>query len=118
MIIHMSVALRLAKQYFAYSNQSDMTQIATLFKQGSTYYSANLGFFIGKDDIMAMQTAFHGHYQTLHWLIERITETKPNVIEIEFSFEGLLQDGTKSKRQGREHILVYDGLIQHIAVGL
>jgi hypothetical protein len=114
----MSIALKLAEQYFAYSNQSDMAQVDGLFHQGSTYYSANLGFFVGKEAIIEMQTAFHGQYQTLHWTMDKIVEIKPNVIEIEFSFEGTLQDGTKSKRQGREHILVYDGLIQHIAVGL
>jgi len=27
-------------------------------------------------------------------------------------------DGTEQNRQGREHILIVDGLIQHVAVGL
>jgi hypothetical protein len=114
----MSIALRLAEQYFAYSNQSDMTQIGGLFQQSSTYYSANLGFFVGKKAIIDMQTAFHGQYQTLHWTMDKVVESKPSVIEIEFSFDGTLHDGTISKRQDREHILIYGGLIQHIAVGL
>jgi len=114
----MSVALGLAEHYFDYSNQSDMAQIDGLLSQNSTYYSANLGFFVGKEAIITMQSAFHGQYQTLLWTVDKIVEIKPNVIEIEFSFEGTLVDGTQSKRQGREHILVYDGLIRHIAVGL
>jgi hypothetical protein len=114
----MSIALRLTEQYFAYSNQSDMAQIEALFHQSSTYYSANLGFFVSKRAIIDMQRAFHGQYQTLHWTMDKVVESKLNIIEIEFSFEGTLQDGKTSKRQGREHILVYDGLIQHIAVGL
>ena len=114
----MSAAVQLAEQYFAYSNQSDMAQVETLFHQSSTYYSANLGFFVSKKAIIDMQTTFHSQYQTLHWTIDKVVESKPNIIEIEFSFEGTLQDGKTSKRQGREYILVYGGLIQHIAVGL
>ena len=112
----MSAALRLTEQYFAYSNKSNLAQVAQLLSESSSYYSVNLGFFVGKKDIMAMQTAFHSQYQTVQWTIEQLAEIKPNVVEIEFSFDGRLQDGTESKRQGREHILIYGSLIQHIAV--
>lgn len=114
----MSASLKLAEQYFTYSNQSDMELIATLFNKRSTYYSANLGFFIGKSSIIAMQKAFHEQYTTLKWTIDHIAEIKPDVIKIEFSFNGLLQDGTEQQRQGREHILVYADQIQHVSVGL
>jgi hypothetical protein len=114
----MSVALTLAEQYFDHSNRSELAQIAMLFDKNSTYYSTNLGFFVGKNDIIAMQTEFHGQYQTLAWKIESIAEIKPNVVEIAFSFKGRLLDGTDQNRQGREHILIVDGLIQHVTVGL
>lgn len=111
-------ALNLAKTYFDYSNQSNMDLIENLFGENATYYSANLGFFISKKEILAMQATFHGQYQSLQWTIDSINEIKPNVVEIAFRFQGVLNDGTEQKRQGSEHILVYNGLIQHIAVGL
>lgn len=111
-------ALSLATIYFDYSNQSNMDLIENLFSEKATYYSANLGFFIGKKEIIAMQSAFHGQYQSLQWTIDSIDEIKPNVVEIAFSFQGVLNNGTEQDRQGSEHILVYNGLIQHIAVGL
>lgn len=114
----MSLALKLSEEYFLYSNQSNLTSIAKLLSTDSTYYSASLGFFIGKENIIAMQTDFHSQYKKLHWGVDKVTEIKPNVIEIEFSFKGTSLDGLCSNRQGREHILVIDGLIQHIAVGL
>jgi len=114
----MSLALELSEQYFLYSNQSNLTLIAKLFSADSTYYSTSLGFFVGKENIIAMQTDFHSQYQKLHWAVDDVTEIKSNVIEIEFSFKGTSLDGSVSNRQGREHILVGDGLIQHIAVGL
>jgi len=113
----MSASLKLAKQYFAYSNQSDMTRIAALFSDNSTYYSSNLGFFIGKGPIITMQTAFHAQYQRLKWTIDQIAEIKPDVIKIEFSFNGILLDGTEQQRHGQEHILIYADKIQHVSVG-
>jgi hypothetical protein len=111
-------ALVLAKTYFDYSNESSMGLVEQLFSDNATYYSANLGFFVGKREIMAMQTAFHGQYQSLQWTIDSIDEIKADVVKIVFSFHGVLQNGTQQKRHGSEHILICDGLIQHIAVGL
>lgn len=113
-----SIAEQVARRYFDYSNQSDMRAIGSLFHQHCTYYSAHLGFFIGHDDIIAMQRQFHGQYQHLHWQIDQLTEIKPGVIDIDFSFDGVLADGELQSRQGKEHILVVDGLIQYIAVGI
>lgn len=114
----MSLSRQLVRRYFDYSNQSDMAQIGTLFQPNSTYYSSQLGFFIGREAIIAMQTAFHQQYQSLAWTISSLSELKPDVIEIQFEFEGVLTDGSVQQRQGHEHILIYDGLIQHIAVGI
>ncbi len=112
----MSVAEQLTRQYFDASNQSDMVKIASLLHDNCSYYSARLGFFIGQFDVIKMQTEFHQQYQSLHWEIVSMDEIKPNVIDIHFDFKGVLQDGTEQHRQGREHILVYDDKIQHIAV--
>jgi hypothetical protein len=114
----MSLARQIARTYFEYSNQSDMAQIRSLLTENCTYYSRQLGFFIGRDDVIAMQAEFHDQYQSLSWEILSLNELKPNVVEIEFDFEGILRNGELQKRQGREHILIYDGLIQHIAVGI
>jgi hypothetical protein len=114
----MSLARQIARDYFAYSNRSELPQIASLFSENCTYYSANLGFFIGKSDVISMQREFHGQYESVAWTIDYIAEVKPNIIEIEFSFKGILPDGEEQNRQGSEHILIYDGLIQHVAVGL
>ena len=114
----MSLARQIARTYFEYSNQSDMAQIGTLLTDNCTYYSRQLGFFIGQGEVIEMQRVFHAQYQSLSWKILSLNELKPNVIEIEFGFEGVLHNGEQQTRQGREHILIYDGLIQHIAVGL
>jgi len=114
----MSLVRKIARTYFEYSNQSDMAQIGTLLTHNCTYYSRQLGFFVGQSKVIEMQTVFHAQYQLLSWEILSLKELKSNVIEIEFGFEGVLQNGEQQTRQGREHILTYDGLIQHIAVGL
>ena len=114
----MSLASQIARTYFEYSNQSDMAQIRALLTNNCTYYSRHLGFFIGQDDVITMQMTFHAQYQSLSWEILSLNEIKPNVVEIDFGFEGVMQSGELQQRQGREHILVYDGLIQHIAVGI
>ena len=114
----MSQSLNIAQTYFKLSNQSDMNGIASLLSDDATYYSANLGFFLGKKEIITMQRAFHDQYQSLRWTIDTIDEIKPNIVAINFSFNGVLQDGSKQTRQSSEHILVYDGVIRHIAVGL
>ncbi len=111
-------ALEIAKAYFDYSNQSNMVEIADLFSEHATYYSTQLGFFVGKSAIMDMQREFHGRYQSVRWTIEKIEEIKLNVVQIAFSFHGVLCDGQQQKRQSSEHILISDHLIQHIAVGL
>ena len=68
--------------------------------------------------MITMQMTFHAQYQSLSWEILSLNEIKPNIVEIDFGFEGVTQSGELQQRQGREHILVYDGLIQHIAVGI
>jgi hypothetical protein len=95
-----------------------MAQITGMFSENCTYYSVNLGFFIGREDVVAMQTQFHGQYESVTWTIDEIAEIKPNVVEIAFSFNGRLHDGSEQNRKGREHFLIVDGLIQHIAVGV
>lgn len=114
----MTQAIETAEQYFHYSNLSDMTEIASLFNDNSTYYSEQLGFFIGKVAIIEMQQTFHGHYHKLFWQIDNIEELKTNIVAVDFSFSGVLLEGQKQARMGREHILISDELIQHIAVGL
>jgi hypothetical protein len=112
------LALDLAESYFDYSNQSSMDKIEKLFSDNATYYSANFGFFIGKSDIMTMQAAFHRQYRSLQWTIESIDEVKTGVVKIAFGFIGVLNNGMQQNRQGSEYIVICDGLIQHIAVGL
>jgi hypothetical protein len=114
----MSLAEQIARSYFDASNQSDLIKIAELLSVNCSYYSVSLGFFMGKKEVIAMQSDFHGQYQSLEWSVDHLTEIKPNIIEIAFSFKGLLQDGTEQNRQGSEHILLYAGLIHHVAVGL
>lgn len=114
----MSRAIEIAEQYFHHSNLSDMAQIATLFDEHSTYYSDTLGFFVGRVAIIEMQQAFHGRYQSLYWQIDAIVEQKPNIVVVDFSFTGTELEGQNQSRTGREHILIANELIQHIAVGL
>jgi len=113
-----TVAEQIARDYFAYSNESDMSNISALFRADCTYYSSALGFFIGRADVIEMQSQFHGRYESLKWQIKTLEEIKPGVIEIHFSFDGVLQDGEAQQRHGREHILIHENQIQHIAVGL
>lgn len=108
----------IAERYFNYSNDSNMAAIKALLAENSTYYSSYLGFFVGREDIIAMQTHFHLQYQTVQWDIITLREININVMEITFHFEGLLQNDQVEKRKNNEHILVKDGVIQHIAVGL
>ncbi len=108
--------LEIAKHYFDLSNKSDFTNIAKLFTDSTTYSSQNTGLYLGKDDIIAMQEAFHGKFTSLNWHVNSVTEVKPGIILFDYNFLAQLPTGEKIKTSGLEYVIVRGGKIQHIEI--
>lgn len=108
--------LALAKHYFDLSNESDLAAIRELMTESTTYSSDNTGVFLGVEQIMDMQTAFHGQFETLGWEVVEVAEVKPGVVRFEFVFSGKTKAGDLVRRPGVEYVVVHDGKLQHIEV--
>jgi hypothetical protein len=112
----MTEALKIAKHYFDLSNKSDFAGIGKLFSGSTTYSSQTTGIYLGGDDIIAMQKAFHGKFASLNWHVNSVEEVKPGIILFDFDFIGELPSGEKVESSGLEYVIVYDGKIQHVEI--
>ena len=108
--------LEIATYYFDLSNKSDFAHIAKLFTDSTTYSSHNTGLYLGKDDIIAMQKAFHGKFASLKWQINSVEEVKPGIVLFDYDFLAEMSNGEKIKSSGLEYVIVHDGKIQHIEI--
>lgn len=112
----MTEALKIAKLYFDLSNKSDFTGIAKLFTETTTYSSQTTGVYLGCDEILAMQRAFHGKFTSLEWEVNSVEEVKPGIVLFDYDFVGKLPSGEKIETSGLEYVIVYQGNIQHIEI--
>lgn len=112
----MSEALKIAKLYFDLSNKSNFDGIRKLFTEATTYSSQTTGVYVGRDDILAMQRAFHGRFASLHWKVNSVEEVKPGVMLFDYDFVGKLPSGEKIESSGLEYVVVYQDKIQHIEI--
>ncbi|MBM7073198.1 hypothetical protein JQC92_14370 [Shewanella sp. 202IG2-18] len=108
--------LEIAKHYFELSNKSDFEAISKLFDKRSTFCTAQNDFYLGCQDIMAMQRAHHCSYKRLHWSTVFMEEEKPNVISFGFAFEGETLNGDAVEYTGIETMIIYDNKLQHVQV--
>ena len=109
-------SLELAKHYFDLSNDSDLDEIRKLMTESTTYSSQNTGVYLGADQIMKMQRAFHGSFESLGWEISHVEEVRPGVVCFDFVFSGRTKAGEEVRRPGIEYVIVYNGKLQHIEV--
>ena len=112
----MTEALKIANDYFALSNKSDFEGIGKLFADATTYSSQTTGMYLGRDDILAMQRAFHGKFTALHWQVHSVEEVKPGIVLFDYDFMGTLPNGEKLESSGLEYVIVYAGKIQHVEI--
>lgn len=112
----MTEALEIAKRYFDLSNKSDFDGIAKLFTETTTYSSQTTGMYLGRDDILAMQKAFHGKFASLQWKVNSVEEVKPGIVLFDYDFRGELPNGEKVESSGLEYVIVYQGTIQHVEI--
>jgi hypothetical protein len=112
----MSEAVRVAQMYFVASNKSDMGAIAAMMSRSTTYSSAHTGVYLGVDQIITMQTAFHHSFKTLRWDVRETQEIRPGVVQIDFAFSGEKQNGEVVQYDGEEFVIVLDGKIQHLEI--
>lgn len=112
----MSTALSLANYYFELSNQSDFETITGMFDGDSTFCARDFKFYLGVENIMAMQRAHHGSYQQLKWTVNQVKELKSGVVRFDFSFEGINLAGETISMSGIEHVIIRSGKIRHIDV--
>ena len=112
----MTEPLEIAKRYFELSNESDFDSIEKLFTDSSTYSSQTTGVYSGRDNIMAMQRAFHGKFSSLNWKVNSVEEVKPGIVIFDYEFNGQMRDGEKIKSLGLEYVTVQHGKIQNIEI--
>lgn len=112
----MTKAQQIARHYFDLSNRSSFNEIAKLFTETTTYSSQTTGLYLGRDDIMLMQKAFHDKFASLHWKVNSVEEVKPGIFLFDYDFVGELPNGEKVESSGLEYIIVYQGKIQHIEI--
>jgi hypothetical protein len=112
----MTGALKIAKLYFELSNKSDFDDIEKLFADSTTYSSQTTGVYLGRDDILAMQRAFHGKFSSLKWRVNSAEEVKPGIVLFDYNFVGELPGGEKIESSGLEYVIVYKGKIQHVEI--
>lgn len=112
----MSDAIDIAKLYFEVSNRSDMDAIASMMSRSTTYSSANTGVYLGADQIVAMQTAYHRSFKKLHWDVLDVKEVRPGVVLFDFVFHGEKLTGEIVSHAGEEYVIVLDGKIQHVGI--
>ena len=105
-----------ASRYFQLSNASDFVGIARLLGETTTYRSGNGDFFVGGQDIVTMQRAYHGSFIRLAWTVTHMAEVRPGVVRLEFDFVGENEANEQVAYSGVEHIVVRDGVIVHIDV--
>jgi hypothetical protein len=112
----MSKALEIAQLYFDLSNKSDFNGIEKLFTDSTTYSSQATGLYLGREDILAMQRAFHGKFTSLQWRVNSVEEVRPGIVLFDYDFTGTLSSGEKIESSGLEYVIVYKGKVQHIEI--
>ena len=112
----MSEALKVAKLYFELSNKSDFDGIKKLLTETTTYSSPATGIYLGADNILAMQRAFHGKFESLKWNIKSVEEIKPGIVLSHFEFMGQLPKSEIVETSGLEYIITCQGKIQHFEI--
>ena len=108
--------LDLAKHYFDLSNMSDLAAIRKLMTESTTFSADDRGVYLGVDQIMEMQAAFHGQFEAMGWEVTDIDEVRPGVVRLDFVFRGRTKTGKEVHRSGIEHVIVHKGKLQHIEV--
>ena len=112
----MTKALAVAQHYFDLSNKSDFAGIAKLFTETTTYSSQTTGIYLGRDNILAMQRAFHGKFTSLHWQVNSVEEVKPGIVLFDYTFTGALPNSEKIQTSGLEYVIVHQAKIQHVEI--
>ena len=105
-----------ASRYFQLSNASDFAAIAQLFSETTTYRSGSGEFYLGRQDILAMQRAYHDSFHELAWTVSDVAETRPGIVRLEIDFAGKNLGHERVAYSGVEHVIVRDGIIVHIDV--
>ena len=112
----MKNARALTEQYFALSNDRDLTSIFTLLNPEATYSSNNTGLFYGVNDIRKMMTAFFADHPYIQWTILELRELSEHITEVDFTVVSTDREGNQTERSGLERIVVASGAIRHIEV--
>lgn len=112
----MTESLEIANRYFDLSNKSDFDGIGKLLTETTTYSSQTTGFYLGRDDILTMQQAFHARFATLKWTVKSVEEVKPGIVLFDYDFAGKPHNGEKIETSGSEHIIVYQNKIRHVEI--
>src|SRR5271165_1906964 len=110
-------AIDTAKRYFELSNESNFEAIAELFSDQASYNSQNTGEYRGKDDIIAMQKAFHSQFKTKAWTTPNgYKEIKPGLVLVDYEFNGTTMGEQTKQSSGLEYITVKNGLITRVEI--
>ena len=106
----------LTEEYFALSNDRDLTSIFTLLNPEATYSSNNTGLFFGVNDIRKMMTAFFADHPYIQWPILELRELSEHISEVDFTVVSTDREGDQTEHSGVERIVAASGTIRHIEV--
>ena len=109
-------SITIAQAYFNASNRSDLKAIAAMMTPATTYSSHTTGVYLGVEQIIEMQRAFHNTFRSLNWDISAVKEIRPGVIWFDFVLRGEKHSGETVEMPGEEYVVVQNGKLAHIDV--
>ncbi|MDB5204322.1 MAG: hypothetical protein JWP09_350 [Candidatus Taylorbacteria bacterium] len=112
----MNDAINTVEKYFELSNQANLVEIGKMFSADSIYNSSRTGLHHGAQQIMKMMTKFYAGFDELKWIINSIKETQSNIIEVDFTFNGLTKEGLAVVNTGTEYFVVHDEVLKSVEV--
>ena len=108
----------LAVAYVALSNAHKVELITPMFAENSTYRSAHVGTYTGRQAIGDMMSEFFSRFPDVRWHASTYRSTGERVIEFSFQMTATeAANGNRIERKGVEEIQFSDdGLILHLEV--
>lgn len=114
-ILRNSQSLHLAREYFDFANQRNLTGVETILKDETTF-STRDGVSLGKAQIMEKLRSFFSEYSSLFWDIQTYEEIQPGIAKVAFVFYGTKLDGNLVEEKGVAYVIAQDDDLKHIEI--
>jgi plastocyanin len=108
-----SDVLRLAKTYFTFANDRDLSSIQAMLTD-STSFSDDNGVYLGGSQIMEMHRTFFARYKSAYWDVSEIDVSQPGIARVNFVFYGVDHNNQSVEESGVAYIIAKDDILKHI----